>query len=74
MLNMHVRKGDNGWNGIFIPGDSALFGADNLESMARYLETDTEQFHGLNYWRIFESIIPPAGAAASSRASAERGS
>lgn len=38
------------------------------------LETDTEQFHGLNYWRIFESIIPPAGAAASSRASAERGS
>ena len=42
-----------------------------FESM---LETDTEQFHCLNYWRIFETIIPPVGAAAASRAGTERGS
>ncbi|MBI4364293.1 MAG: chemotaxis protein CheW [Candidatus Latescibacteria bacterium] len=42
-----------------------------FESM---LETDTEQFHCLNYWRIFETIIPPAGASLAARAGAERGS
>ena len=51
------------------PGDQEL--GELFESL---LETDTEQFHCLNYWRIFETIIPPAGAAASSRASTERGS
>jgi hypothetical protein len=43
-LDMRVKKGENGWNGIFIPGDSALFGSDHLEAMANYLESDTE------YW------------------------
>ena len=43
-LDMRVRAGENGWNGIFIPGDSALFGAGDLEKMATELERDTE------YW------------------------
>jgi chemotaxis signal transduction protein len=37
------------------------------------LENDQEHFHCLNYWRIFESIIPLAGAPGGSRASRERG-
>lgn len=51
------------------PGEQEL--GELFESL---LETDTEQFHCLNYWRIFETIIPPAGAAADSRAEAARGS
>ena len=48
--------------------DSEL--GDLLESM---LESDQDQFHCLNYWRIFETIIPPAGASAGRNASTERG-
>src|SRR4051812_6897096 len=39
--------------------DSEL--GDLFESV---LENDQDQFHCLNYWRIFETIIPPAGATA----------
>jgi len=48
--------------------DSEL--GDLFESV---LENDTDQFHCLNYWRIFETIIPPAGASAGRNASKERG-
>ncbi len=48
--------------------DSEL--GDLLESV---LENDQDQFHCLNYWRIFETIIPPAGASAGRNASTERG-
>jgi chemotaxis signal transduction protein len=48
--------------------DSEL--GDLLESL---LENDQEQFYCLNYWRIFETIIPPAGAVAGRNASTERG-
>jgi len=41
-----------------------------LESV---LENDQDHFHCLNYWRIFESIIPAAGASGGSRASMDRG-
>ena len=37
------------------------------------LETDQDQFHCLNYWKIFETIIPPAGVTAGRNASKERG-
>ena len=48
--------------------DSEL--GDLFESV---LENDQDQFHCLNYWRIFETIIPPAGATAGRNASTERG-
>jgi chemotaxis signal transduction protein len=48
--------------------DSEL--GDLLESV---LENDQDQFHCLNYWRIFETIIPPAGVTAGRNASTERG-
>lgn len=48
--------------------DSEL--GDLFESV---LENDQDQFHCLNYWRIFETIIPPAGASAGRNASTERG-
>jgi len=48
--------------------DSEL--GDLFESV---LENDQDQFHCLNYWRIFETIIPPAGASAGKNASMERG-
>jgi len=41
-----------------------------LESV---LESDQDHFHCLNYWRIFETIIPLAGTAGGSRATRERG-
>lgn len=44
--------------------------SDLLESL---LENDQDKFHCLNYWRIFETIIPPAGAAAGRTASTDRG-
>ena len=50
-------------------GDAEL--GELIESV---FQTDSGQFHCLNYWRIFESIIPPAGSAGSSHASSERGS
>jgi len=37
------------------------------------LQAGSVQIHCLNYWRIFESIIPAAGSIDSSRASSERG-
>jgi chemotaxis signal transduction protein len=37
------------------------------------LENDQDQFHCLNYWRIFETIIPPAGSSAGRQAPMERG-
>jgi len=37
------------------------------------LETDQDHFHCLNYWKIFESMIPPSGAAGPGRSSTERG-
>ncbi len=43
------------------PGDAEL--GELFESV---LETDCDQFHCLNYWRIFESIVPSIGAARSS--------
>jgi chemotaxis signal transduction protein len=36
------------------------------------LESDQDQFHCLNYWRIFESLIPSSGAPGGSRTSMER--
>ncbi len=48
--------------------DSEL--GDLFESV---LENDQDQFHCLNYWRIFETIIPPSGASAGRNASMERG-
>src|SRR5262245_49102914 len=48
--------------------DSEL--GDVFESV---LENDQDQFHCLNYWRIFETIIPPAGGSAGRNASRERG-
>ena len=48
--------------------DSEL--GDLFESV---LENDQDQFHCLNYWRIFETIIPPAGASAGRIVSTERG-
>jgi chemotaxis signal transduction protein len=48
--------------------DSEL--GDLFESV---LETDQDQFHCLNYWRIFETIIPPAASSAGKSASTERG-
>jgi hypothetical protein len=43
---------------------------NGIESM---LENDQDQFHCLNYWRIFETIIPPAGVTAGRNVSTERG-
>ncbi|TMQ58154.1 MAG: chemotaxis protein CheW [Candidatus Eisenbacteria bacterium] len=37
------------------------------------LETDQDHFHCLNYWKIFETMIPPAGAAGPGRPSREGG-
>ena len=37
------------------------------------LESDQDQFHCLNYWRIFESLIPSAGVPVGGRSSMERG-
>jgi chemotaxis signal transduction protein len=51
-------------------GDADSELGDLLESM---LESDQDQFHCLNYWRIFETIIPPAGASAGRNTSTERG-
>jgi chemotaxis signal transduction protein len=48
--------------------DSEL--GDLLESV---LETDQDQYHCLNYWKIFETIIPPAGVIAGRNTSTERG-
>jgi chemotaxis signal transduction protein len=48
--------------------DSEL--GDLIESM---LENDQVRFHCLNYWRIFETIIPPAGSSAGKSAPMERG-
>jgi len=42
------------------------------ELIESVLQSDSHQYHCLNYWRIFEAIIPPA--AATSRGSSERGS
>ena len=50
------------------PTDSEL--GDLFESV---LENDQDQFHCLNYWRIFETIIPPAGSSAGKSTSKERG-
>ncbi|HEY2924079.1 MAG TPA: chemotaxis protein CheW [Candidatus Eisenbacteria bacterium] len=50
------------------PADAEL--GDLFESV---LENDQDHFHCLNYWRIFETIIPLAGAPGASRASRERG-
>jgi chemotaxis signal transduction protein len=44
--------------------------ADLFESV---LESDQDQFHCLNYWRIFEAIIPAAGVSGVARASKGRG-
>ena len=37
------------------------------------LESDQDQFHCLNYWRIFESLIPVSAATGGGRSSMERG-
>ncbi len=42
---------------------------DLLESI---LQTDQDHFHCLNYWRIFETIIPAAGAPSARDGSAKR--
>jgi chemotaxis signal transduction protein len=44
------------------------------ELIESVLQSGSRQFHCLNYWRIFETIIPPAVAANASRESSERGS
>ena len=41
-----------------------------FESM---LENDQDHFHCLNYWRIFETIIPSSGKAAGRNPSTKRG-
>ncbi|HXL15270.1 MAG TPA: hypothetical protein VN972_04230, partial [Methylomirabilota bacterium] len=48
--------------------DSEL--GDLFESV---LENDHDQFHCLNYWRIFETIIPPVASPAGKSGSTERG-
>jgi chemotaxis signal transduction protein len=48
--------------------DSEL--GDLFESV---LENDQDHFHCLNYWRIFETIIPPAGSSAGRPTPVERG-
>jgi len=42
------------------------------ELIESVLQSDSRQYHCLNYWRIFEAIIPPAAAA--SCGTSERGS
>jgi chemotaxis signal transduction protein len=37
------------------------------------LESDQDQFHCLNYWRIFESLIPTSVATVGGRSSMDRG-
>ena len=43
------------------------------ELLESELETDQDHFHLLNYWKIFESMIPVGGAASPGRSSVERG-
>jgi chemotaxis signal transduction protein len=52
------------------PADTDSELGDLFESV---LESNQDHFHCLNYWRIFETVIPPAGASAGRHASTERG-